>query len=79
GYAPEDLNALLTGNYPIYKTFNITTWEEKEVINPHAVELVKFLKKQVEGLDAGYGIIPSPRLKEAGWKFRSSELIGESG
>ena len=79
GHAPEDLNALLTGDYPIYKTFIVTTWEGKEVKNPHAGELVKFLKKQVEGLNAGYGIISSPRLKEAGWKFRGSELIGEPG
>ncbi len=79
GYAPEDLDAMLAGSYPIYKTFSITTWAGKELENPHAEEFTKFLIKQVEGLDARYGIIPSPSLKKAGWKFTGNELTGEPG
>jgi hypothetical protein len=79
GYAPEDLDALLTGKYPVYKTFNVTTWEGKELKNSNAYKLVTFIKKQIEVLDLSYGIIPSSRLKKAGWKFKGAELIGEPG
>ncbi len=77
GYAPEDLDALLSGKYPVYKTFSVTTWEGKETKNSVAGELVKFIKNQIETLDAGYGIVPISRLKKSGWKFKGSELIGE--
>jgi hypothetical protein len=77
GHAPEDLDALLTGKYPIYKTFNLTTWEGKEVENANARELVAYIIKQCEGLDSSYGIIPSSRLKKAGWKFKDMELVVE--
>lgn len=77
GYAPEDLHALLTGHYPIYKTFNITTWEGEELENRHAERFVAYLKRKIEELDVIYGIIPSSQLRKAGWKFKASELIGE--
>jgi phosphate transport system substrate-binding protein len=79
GYAPEDLKALLAGRYPLYKTFNITTWEGKGLENHHAEGLVDYFIKQIEGLDTKYGIIPSSHLRKAGWKFKGSELIGEPG
>jgi len=79
GHAPEDLNALLNGHYPIYKTFNITTWEGERLENRNADGLVDFLNKQVEGLDPKYGIIPSSRLRKAGWQFKADELIAEPG
>jgi ABC-type phosphate transport system substrate-binding protein len=79
GHAPEDLNALLNGRYPIYKTFNITTWEGERLAKRNADGLVDYFNKQVEGLDPKYGIIPSDLLRKAGWKFQGNELIGEPG
>jgi hypothetical protein len=77
GYAPEDMDALLSGKYPVYKTFSLTTWEGKETKKSVAGELVNFIKNQIEALDAGYGIVPVSRLRKSGWKFKGAELIGE--
>ncbi len=77
GHAPGDLDFLLNGKYPAYKTFNITTWEGKGVENPDAEKLADFILKQVEQLDERYKIIPSSRLRKAGWKFKDNELVGD--
>ena len=77
GYAPEDLDAVLNGNYSIYKTFNITTWDEPGVKNQEAGKLAGYIKRQVESFDMKYGIVPSSQLKKAGWIFKGTELIGE--
>jgi len=36
GYAPNEFNYLISGRYPLYRVFSITTWEGKNVANPHA-------------------------------------------
>ncbi len=77
GYTPENLDALLSGHYPIYKSFNLTTWDSAEAKNVHAEKLVNYLKNHIETLDAGYGILSSSKLKKSGWKFNGTELIAE--
>jgi hypothetical protein len=77
GLDPGKLGNLLSGNYPLYKTFSITLWEGEGVRNPQAEKLMERLMKQVESLGYENGIIPPSRLREAGWKFRGNELIGE--
>ncbi len=77
GNDPKDLNHLLSGDYPIYKTFSVTLWEGEGAGNPHARALVEYMMGYVEGLDSELGIIAASRLREAGWKFKDYELVGE--
>jgi ABC-type phosphate transport system substrate-binding protein len=74
---PRDLDHLLQGRYPIYRVLYITTWEDQHLQKPHSRELVAFIIDQIEQNGAPQGIIPVSKLKEAGWKFRGSELVGE--
>ncbi len=77
GYSPTDGNAIAAKKYPFYRTYNLTTWEGKDVENPRARALVDYLLKEVEGLSSGFGFVPASKLGKAGWKFREDELIGE--
>ena len=74
---PRDLDHLLAGKYPLYRVLYITTWEDQPLQKPHAGKLVDFIIDQIEQKGGPQGIIPVSQLKEAGWKFRGSELIGE--
>lgn len=76
GYSPENSQDIISGKYPIYFVFNITTWEGKSVENPHAQRLVDFLMQQIGHIDNRYNVIPASRLREAGWKFIGNELVG---
>lgn len=77
GYPPTDLEALASLKYPLYRTYNITTWETTRPANRHARKLVDFLLREVEHLDPRYGFVSATRLKKAGWKFKGDELIAE--
>ncbi len=77
GYSPDVLKDLVSGSYPMYFVFNLTTWKGREVENPHAKDLLEFLIKQAELLDPKYNIVPVSSLKKAGWKFNGDELVGE--
>ncbi len=77
GYDPNTLSHLLSGNYPLYRVYSLTTWEEEGVRNPHAQKLVDYLLQEVKHLDSKYGFIPASRLRQAGWKFSGNELVGE--
>jgi len=78
GHSPKDLDHMLAGGYPAYRTFDITTWEGDTVNNPKAKALVAFLLKQIELIQPEqYGLITASRLKKAGWRFKGNELIGE--
>ncbi len=77
GYHPNTPYNLLSGKYPLYRVYNLTTWEGEGIANPSAQKLVKYLTQQAEYLDKKYSIIPASRLSQAGWKFMGDELIGE--
>ena len=77
GVHPKDLQQVVAGAYPLYRVFNVTTWEGSNLEKPHALKLVQYLMKQVEGLDSRYGLAPASHLKKAGWKFQNDELVGE--
>jgi len=76
GTSPFDEHALIDGRYPLYRTFNITTWDDGAAANAQADALVRYLLNNVERIDARYGIIPVTRLRQAGWHFRDDELTG---
>lgn len=77
GYSPAKPEHLISLNYPLYRVYNLTTWEGKGVENPHAQKLVDFLLQHTKDLPAEHNIIPASLLRKAGWKFRDNELIGE--
>lgn len=73
---PSDATRLAEGAYPLYRTYNVTTWEGP-IGNPLAAELVRYLEEKVESLDPAYGMVPASRLRAAGWVFAGDELVGE--
>jgi ABC-type phosphate transport system substrate-binding protein len=77
GHSPMEVGALVTRKYPFYRTYNITTWKGKGLVNPRAKKLVSYLLAEVDHLDPKLGFAPSSRLKRAGWKFKDDELISE--
>ncbi len=79
GVSPLDAGRLAAGEYPLYRTFNVTTWENPESANPAAKALVAHLRERVDAGALGdeFAIVPATRLRQAGWKFRGDELVGE--
>ncbi len=77
GATPADIDTLVDGTYPFYKTFSITVWEGPAVENPQARKLVDHLLERIEHLPARYGIASPAALKRAGWIFKDGELVGE--
>jgi ABC-type phosphate transport system substrate-binding protein len=74
---PADNAKLIAGAYPLYRTFNVTTWAEAATKTPQAEALLKYLIEYMERLEPKYGIVPVSKLRRAGWKFLENELIGE--
>jgi ABC-type phosphate transport system substrate-binding protein len=81
GASPLEPDRLAAGDYPLYRTFVITTWENPESANPRARALVAHLLQAADAgaVDPKFGIVPAARLRAAGWKFRGDELVGEPG
>ncbi|MBF0379711.1 MAG: hypothetical protein HQL69_01760 [Magnetococcales bacterium] len=77
GRHPSELNKLISGEYPLYRTFSVTTWTGKDVENPHAQKLVAYLIKGIEAKSSQIGLVSASQLRKAGWKFKENELIGE--
>ena len=78
GFLPSDSAALADLRYPFYRTYSLSTWVGKNVKNKHADQLVEYMKKEFEKLNADkYGFVSQSRLRKAGWKFKGDELIGE--
>ncbi len=76
GFAPTT-NNLLTGDYPLYRTLNITTWEDETNNNPHALKLLEYLLAKAPEFEKKFTIVPAAKLKESGWHFKGNELTGE--
>ncbi len=76
GINPTELQALIDGRYPFYKTFSITTWGGSSVENSHAKDLKTFLLQQVDKLDDKYLFASHSKLRNAGWQFDGYELTG---
>ncbi len=79
GLHPKDLEYLVSGEYPFYVTFTITTWSGEHIENPHAQKLVAYLQQELTHLDTdAQAFVPASVLRENGWVFQDDELIGES-
>lgn len=77
GYSPEDHSDLISAHYPLYRTYSLTTWEGENTANPGARKLVEYILKKSEHLDSRFNFVHASRLRQAGWKFRGNELVGE--
>lgn len=77
GHSPADLQYLLSAQYPIYRTYSLTTWKGNETANALSRELITSIEQYIEIKGDQLGIIPSSELRIAGWKFRNDELVGE--
>jgi len=73
---PTNNAKLISGAYPLYRTYNVTTWKAISTKNAKAQKLVKFLIEYMEQLDSQYGIVSVHKLRKAGWQFFGSELMG---
>lgn len=76
GHDPDNPSPLLSGKYPLYRVYSITSWEGEGVSNPHTRKLVDYLLKRFEALESKYSFVPSSRLRQAGWIFHGNELVG---
>lgn len=76
GHSPTDLDYLLSGNYPLYRSYSLTTWDSSDKKEMSA-KLVKFLQAQMEKIHEEIDYIPPSKLRKAGWKFIGDELVGE--
>ena len=74
---PDDLTILLNGKYPIYRTYNLTTWTNENNINIKAKILIDGIYDYLQNHGERFSLIPASKLKLAGWKFKDSELIAE--
>ncbi|MDH5516841.1 MAG: substrate-binding domain-containing protein [Gammaproteobacteria bacterium] len=76
GHSADDLEYLLSGHYPLYRSYSLTTWENKDH-KQSANKLVSYLQAHIEKVHAEVNYIPPSRLRKAGWKFIGDELVGE--
>ncbi len=77
GFHPVKLENSLNGDYPLYRVFNVTTWEGNNIKNPQAGDLVSFLMTKIESIESQSGLVPYTKLRKAGWRFSGNELVGE--
>ncbi len=75
GASPADNSAVIAGNYPLYRTYNITTWSDPKLRKAHAEQLLAYIYEHFDEVEPVYGLIPSKQLRQAGWKFEGSELV----
>jgi len=75
GVSPADSEALVRGAYPLYRTYNITTWSGGSA-SEGARKLAEYLIENAPSIDKRYGIVPVQSLRRAGWRFVGDELVG---
>lgn len=77
GHKPTDLDYVAAGKYPFYRTYSITTWNNGGKQKTTALKLIAFLQQYIAKHASELSMVPVSKLKQAGWKFKGNELIGE--
>ena len=77
GHSPLSEEDLVAHNYPFYRVYNITTWEDSHIRKKEADELAEFLISEIDQVDRKFGFLSAEKLRKAGWRFKENELIGE--
>ncbi|MDH3348077.1 MAG: substrate-binding domain-containing protein [Desulfobulbaceae bacterium] len=75
---PSSLEDVASLHYPLYRTYNITTWKngKNNPLHP-SYNLIRHIIASLDKIDPAYSIVPVTLLKKHGWKFINDELIGE--
>jgi ABC-type phosphate transport system substrate-binding protein len=76
GVRPDDRVALASGRYPLYRVYNVTTWEGAAA-KSLAQGLVRYLEGKIDHLDRRFAMVPASHLRRHGWQFQKDELAGE--
>ncbi|KJU87035.1 phosphate ABC transporter substrate-binding protein [Candidatus Magnetobacterium bavaricum] len=77
GVDPADNDRLAAGQYTIYRTFSITTWDQPGIAKPLANKLLQYMLQNLNAIDKSYYLVPVDQLKKHGWKFHENEVVGE--
>lgn len=77
GKSPLDIENVAEGNYPLYRSYSLTSWAVDSEKSRQAKKLIQFLQQYVEKIHEDIGFVPVSKLRAAGWKFKDDELIGE--
>jgi ABC-type phosphate transport system substrate-binding protein len=77
GHDATDLDYVLSGKYPLYRSYSLTTWKKNSKSDQLAMKLVRYLQQHVEKIHKEISYIPPSQLRKAGWVFNNDELIGE--
>ncbi|MDH5183649.1 MAG: substrate-binding domain-containing protein [Gammaproteobacteria bacterium] len=77
GHAPSETDYIASGQYPFYRTYNLTTWSNGGNKRDISLALISYLQKHIEENYALYGFVPASKLRENGWQFKGNELIAE--
>ncbi|MEJ2141016.1 MAG: hypothetical protein P8Y24_01455 [Gammaproteobacteria bacterium] len=72
-----DTDYVASGQYPLYRTYSITTWSNFPLKRKLLLEMIEYLREHIENNYALYNFVPVSKLKKAGWKFRNNELVSE--
>lgn len=74
GISPDNNDALVRTAYPLYRTYSITTWADKNK-SDQAEKLVRYLLDTAGDMEP-YHFVSHKRLRAAGWQFNGNELTG---
>ena len=77
GHAPSDIDYIASGQYPFYRTYNLTTWSAGGKRRNITLALIDHIRTHIENNYATYGFVPVSKLRANGWKFKADELISE--
>lgn len=77
GRSPTDVAYVASGQYPFYRTFNMTTWSHASGKREQTLKLIHHLRDFIEKSYQHNNLVPVSMLKAAGWKFAGDELVGE--
>lgn len=77
GKSPLDIENVANGNYPLYRSYTLTSWSGDSEKTLQAKKLIQFLQQNIELIHEDIGFVPVSKLRKAGWKFKGDELIGE--
>lgn len=79
GHAASDTDYIASGQYPFYRTYNMTTWSNGGKRRNISLALIDHIQTHIEANYAMYGFVPVSKLHENGWRFNGDELIAEPG
>lgn len=77
GYSPADIDYVASGNYPFYRTYNMTSWTQRGEQRQKVIKLIAYLREHIETNYQRYKMVPVSKLKQARWQFRGEELVAE--